>query len=90
MRTSPVDLHSETHTVLEDLSIQSCLVSRTHGVPLDVGKQGSAVLTLMGEVLLISSLTGEKVLTGEVLTGEVLTVEVLTTGTPQSGPDQTS
>ena len=34
-------------------------------MPLNVGEQGSAVLTLIGEVLLISS--------GEVLTGEVLT-----------------
>ena len=66
-------------------------------MPLNVGEQGSAVLTLIGEVLLISS--GE-VLTGEVLTersslkvltGERSSLEVLTYGdTNTVRPDQCS
>ena len=70
-------------TSLEDLSpfnvrtLPCCLVSRTRGVPLHVGEQGSAVLPLIGEVYCspaVSHGRGPQVLTvGGPLTGEVLT-----------------
>ena len=45
MRTSPEDL-----SPFKVRTLPCCLVSRTRGVPLHVGEQGSAVLPLIGEV----------------------------------------
>ena len=45
MRTSPEDL-----SPFKVRTLPCCLVSRTRGVPLHVGEQGSAVIPLIGEV----------------------------------------